>query len=193
MEFQLWLLIGATLLVALVGSAQSQMIQKWKTPDGTLYFGDKPPAGSMKIGEEGSNEPPSNGSSQESAPRSAEQERFSIDVSRERTEIEKALNSNAERLEEVDKQIAEVQRAPNVVPPWMERRAGFKNEKAETLRELWSQKRTTLATIGDLWKRFDKLDAKVKKAYDGKAPDWWRSTLSCPNCPSRSEVEDSLQ
>lgn len=75
----------------------------------------------------------------------------------------------------------------------MERRAGFKNEKAETLRELWSQKRTTLATIADLWKRFDKLDAKVKKAYGGKAPDWWRSTLSCPNCPSRSEVESSLQ
>jgi len=53
--------------------------------------------------------------------------------------------------------------------------------------------RTTLATIGDLWKRFNKLDAKVKKAYGGKAPDWWRSTLSCPNCPSRSEVESSLQ
>jgi len=29
----------------------------------------------------------------------------------------------------------------------MERRAGFKNETAEILRELWSQKRTTLATI----------------------------------------------
>ena len=78
MEFQLWLLIGATLLGALVGSAQSQTIQKWKTPDGTLYFGDKPPAGSMKIGEEGSNGSPSNGSPQESAPRSAEQERLSI-------------------------------------------------------------------------------------------------------------------
>jgi hypothetical protein len=35
----------------------------------------------------------------------------------------------------------------------MERRAGFKNEKAETLGELRSQKRTTLAAIA--WKRFD--------------------------------------
>jgi hypothetical protein len=181
--------LAYVVVISAVASAQS--IQKWKTPDGKLYFGDTPPAGSTKIGEEGSNEPPSNGSSQESAPRSAEQERFSIDVSRERAEIEKALNNNAERIEEVDKQITEVQRSPNVVPPWMERRAGFKNEKAETLRELWSQKRTTLATIGDLWKRFDKLDAKVKKAYGGKAPDWWRSTLSCPKCPSRSQAEDS--
>jgi hypothetical protein len=187
-----WLFVDAMLLGVLVG-ARAETIQKWKTPDGKLYFGDRPPAGSTKMGEEGSNEAPANESSHETAPRSAEQERLSIDVSRERTEIEKALNNNAERLEEVDKQITEVQRSPNVVPPWMERRAGFKNETAETLRELWSQKRTTLATIDDLWKRFDKLDEKVKKAYGGKMPDWWRSTLSCPSCPSRSEVESSLQ
>jgi hypothetical protein len=71
------LLIGATLLAALVGSAQSQTIQKWKTSDGKLYFGDKPPAGSTKIGEEGSNEPPANGRTREGAPRSADQDRLS--------------------------------------------------------------------------------------------------------------------
>jgi hypothetical protein len=187
-----WLFVDAMLLGLLVG-ARAETIQKWMTPDGKLYFGDRPPAGSTKMGEEGSHEPPANGSSQEGTPRSAEQERFSIDVSRERTKIEKALNNNAERLEEVDKQIAEVQRSPNVVPPWMERRAGFKNEKAETVLRLESQKRTMLAATADLWKRFDKLDAQVKKAYDGKAPDWWRSTLSCPKCPSRSEAESSLR
>jgi hypothetical protein len=89
--------------------------------------------GQHEDGREGSNEPPANESSHETAPRAAEQERLSIDVSGERTKIEKALNNNAERLEEIDKQLAEVQRAPNVVPPWMERRAGIKNEKAETL------------------------------------------------------------
>lgn len=186
-----WLFVDAVFLGVLVG-ARADTIQKWKTPDGKLYFGDRPPAGSTNIGKEGSNEPPANGSPQESA-RSAEQERFSIEVSRERTEIEKALNDNAERLEEVAKQIAEVESAPNVLPPWMEMRAGFKNEKADRLRELWAQKRTTLAAVADLWKRFDKLNAEVTKAYDGKAPDWWRSTLSCPKCPSRSEAEDSLR
>jgi hypothetical protein len=186
-----FVLLACVVAISAVASAQS--IQKWKTPDGKLYFGDKPPAGSTKIGEEGSNEPPANERSQEGAPRSAQQERFSIDVSRERTEIEKALNRNAERLEEIDEVIAAVERSPNVVPPWMERRAGIKNEKAETLGELRSQKRTALAAIAELWKRFDKLDAKVKKAYDGKTPDWWRSTLSCTNCPSRSEAESSLQ
>jgi hypothetical protein len=181
------------MLLGLLVGARAETIQKWKTPDGKLYFGDRPPAGSAKIGEEDSNEPPVNEGSHETAPPSADQEKLSIDASRERTKIERALNDNAEHLAEVDKQIAEVQRVPNVVPPWMERRAGFKNEKVETLRELWSQKRTTLATMDDLWKRFDKLDAKVKKAYGGKTPDWWRSTLSCPKCPSRAEVESSLQ
>jgi hypothetical protein len=184
------LLVGATLLGA-IGSARSETIQKWRAPDGTLYFGDTPPAGSKKIGEEGSSEPPAGGSSQESAPPSAEKERLSIDASRERTQIEQALNSGAARLEELDAQIAEAQSAPNVVPGWMERRAGIKNEKAQTLRELRSQRHATLATMADLWKRFDKLDASVRQAYQGEAPIWWRSKLSCAKCPSRSEAEDA--
>jgi hypothetical protein len=189
----------ATFFVLLAGVvftstvADAQAIQKWKTPDGKLYFGDRPPAGSTKIGEEGSNELPAGESFPESPPPSAEQEKLSIDVSRERARIEKALNDNAERLEEIDKEIAEVQRSPNLVPAWMERRAGVKNEKADTLRELGSQKRTTLETIANLWKRFDQLDAKVKKAYEGNPPDWWRSTLSCAKCPTRSEAENSLR
>jgi hypothetical protein len=186
------LLVGATLL-GVVGSAQSQPIQKWRAPDGTLYFGDTPPPGSKKIGEEGSSEPPASGSPQESVPPSAEKERLSIDASRERTQIQEALNNAAARLEKLDEQIAEVERAPNVVPGWMERRAGIKNEKTETLRELRSQRHATLATIADLWKRFDKLDASVRKAYQGETPIWWRSKLSCPKCPSLSDAEDALR
>jgi hypothetical protein len=187
------LLVVATFLGALIGSAHSQMIQKWRAPDGTLYFGDTPPPGSKKIGEEGSREPPASGSPQESAPPSAEKERLSVDASRERTQIEEALNKNAAHLEELDEQITEVQRTPNLVPGWMERRAGFKNEKAETLRELRSQRHATLVTIADLWKRFEKLDVSVRKAYQGETPVWWRSRLNCPKCPSRSDAEDALR
>lgn len=43
--------LACVVVISAVASAQS--IQKWKTPDGKLYFGDKPPAGSTKIGEEG--------------------------------------------------------------------------------------------------------------------------------------------
>jgi hypothetical protein len=184
------LLVGAAFFAATMGSVRSQVIQKWKTPDGKLYFGDTPPPGSKKIGEEGSSEPVHE-RPQESTPPAPEKERLSVDASRERTQIEEALNKQAGHLEELDARIAEVQRAPNLVPGWMERRAGFKNDKAESLRELKSQKHATLTTIADLWKRFDKLDASVRKAYAGEAPIWWRSTLSCPKCPSRLDAEDA--
>lgn len=184
------LLVGAAFFGAMIGSARSQTIQKWKTPYGKLYFGDTPPPGSKKIGEEGSSEP-AHEQPQESTPPSPEKEKLSVDASRERTQIQEALNKHAAHLEELDAQIAEVQRAPSLVPGWMERRAGFKNDKAETLRELKSQKRATLTTIADLWKRFDKLDASVRKAYAGETPIWWRSTLSCPKCPSRLDAEEA--
>jgi hypothetical protein len=40
-----WVLCLSMRLVA------AQTVQKWQTPEGTLYFGDKPPAGSKLIGE----------------------------------------------------------------------------------------------------------------------------------------------
>jgi hypothetical protein len=184
------LLVGAAFFAVMIGSARSQTIQKWKTPDGKLYFGDTPPPGSKKIGEEGSSEP-AHEPPQESTPSTPDKERISVDASRERTQIEEALNKQAGHLEELDARSAEVQRAPNVVPGWMERRAGFKNDKAETLRDLKSQRHAALTTIADLWKRFDKLDASVRKAYAGEAPIWWRSTLNCPKCPSRLDAEQA--
>ena len=191
-----WLFVGAMLLGVSAGVAKAQAIQKWRTPDGKLYFGERPPQGSTKIGQEGSNEPPPSGNSAETAvatPRSAEQEKLSIDTSRSRTQIEKALNLNADHLEDIERKIDEVERQPDFVEPWMERRAGIKNEKVETLRGLEAKKRETLKTMVDLWNRFDELDAKVKKAHDGTAPDWWRSALSCLKCPSRNEAENALK
>ena len=38
-------------IVALVSVAGAQSIEKWKTPNRQLYFGDKPPAGSTLLGE----------------------------------------------------------------------------------------------------------------------------------------------
>jgi hypothetical protein len=37
--------------IALSAVAAAQSIEKWKTPDGKLYFGDRPPAGSTKVDE----------------------------------------------------------------------------------------------------------------------------------------------
>ena len=39
-------------------SALGESIEKWKTPSGTLYFGNRPPAGSTLLGGEGTEESP---------------------------------------------------------------------------------------------------------------------------------------
>ena len=183
--------LTVALMIALATPLRAEGIQKWRTPDGSLYFGDKPPTGSTKIGEERSNEPPSTGF-REPASGSAD-ERLSIDSSRARAELEKALHQTSERLEEVRKKIDEARRQPDVVPGWMEKRAHIQNEKAETLRELRLEERKTLAAVVVIWRRFETLDARVKRQYGGEAPDWWLSTLSCPGCPSRTEAEAALR
>ena len=41
--------LGALAAVLLVSAASADAIQKWRTPDGVLYFGDRPPAGSTLL------------------------------------------------------------------------------------------------------------------------------------------------
>jgi hypothetical protein len=41
------------LVIALAGEGMAQAIPRWRTPEGALYFGDSPPAGSKRIGEVG--------------------------------------------------------------------------------------------------------------------------------------------
>ena len=60
---------------------------------------------------------------------SPEKEKLSVNASRERTQIQEALNKHAAHLEELDAQIAEVQRAPSLVPGWMERRRGLQERQ----------------------------------------------------------------
>jgi len=43
-------LVALCLVLGVVQYAESQAVQKWKTPNGTIYFGDKPPAGSTLLG-----------------------------------------------------------------------------------------------------------------------------------------------
>jgi hypothetical protein len=43
-------LFAGVALLALVGTAHAESIQQWQTPTGSLYFGDRPPAGSTLVG-----------------------------------------------------------------------------------------------------------------------------------------------
>ena len=195
----LWQALVLAIAIACVANAQA--IQKWKTKEGTLYFGDKPPPGSTKLGEEGTNEPapetapatenapaPESAPATESAPRSAERDRFSNAASRERNDIEKRLNRDAERLADVREKIEQVERQPNVVEPWMEKGLGLANEKGDALKKLRSEQREIASSMLKSWEQYDALDQKVRKEFAGSSPDWWRK-VSCSRCPSPSEVK----
>ena len=187
---------AVALLISIALTADAEIIQKWKTREGQLYFGDKPPAGSTKIGEEGAKDEPAAESPVPEAAAvdpetSAEQNRLSIEMSRQRKLIETALNRDAERYAEVSKQIADAERLPDLVEPWMEKSLGFANEKGDMLRRLRPERREIASAMLKSWERFDQLDAQVRKSY-GSAPDWWRKP-SCAGCPSRSELRSVAQ
>jgi hypothetical protein len=179
------LALAASAVFAAVASADA--IQKWKTPSGQFYFGDHPPPGSTKVGEEKDTAPPRAAEGAPATSESPDHAKMSIDASQRRTQIERALNRDAERLAEVRKKISDVQSQPNVVEPWMEKGLGLPNEKGDSLKHLRDEQGELAAAMVKSWDEFDELDKKVRETFGGSAPDWWRKP-SCSQCPSRSEL-----
>jgi hypothetical protein len=176
---------------ALAAAVSADSIQKWKTPSGQLYFGDHPPPGSTKVGEEKDTAPPAAAEAARAASgdtnESPEHAKMSVDASQRRTQIERALNRDAERLAEVRKKISDAQSQPNVLEPWMEKGLGLPNEKGDSLKQLRAEQGELAAAMVKHWDEFDELDKKVRESFGGSAPDWWRKP-SCSQCPSRSEL-----
>jgi hypothetical protein len=190
-------LIGVAVLI-LSGTARALVL--CTTPDGKTYVGDTPPPGcEVKSSYESAPEAPAPNNAA-NAPVGAREDNFSVQASRARTKIERALNKDAGSLEDIRKRIGEVeliepQGSPNYFATQQDvaDAAAFQSRKAAALKELSDAERKTLADMADLWRAFDELDADVVKHYGGKEPDWWRHTLSCPGCPSRYEIENALK
>jgi hypothetical protein len=186
------LLRSAILSLLLLAPGSAQSIQKWRTPGGTLFFGDRPPAGSTRVGEVG-------GAARVAEPEPSK-ETFAAKASQTRAEMERALRQGSDRLWDVRDQLDKVENLePRDDPEFVMSRqeatdlAAFEAKKAETLRGLKVAQRRSYAAIANLWKGLDELNAKVAERYDGKAPGWWQGTPSCPNCPSREEAEEALR
>jgi hypothetical protein len=174
-----------------LASAAAQTIQKWKTPDGHLFFGDRPPPGSVRMEEAGKN-------SERPKP-VLPGEDFTTKATQTRYDLQRSLKQQSDRLWEIERQLRKIERLePRDDPDFVVSQrtdadlAAFRLKKAESLRELEAAKRKTCSAIVDLWKRFDELNSEVTKRYGGKSPGWWRQTLDCPACPSRDEAQNAL-
>jgi SOS response associated peptidase (SRAP) len=184
--------LAIVLSLVVVASASAQAIQEWKTPDGRLFFGDRPPAGSIRVGEVGSgSQPPEPVLSLKT---------FAAKASQSRNELEQALRRNSDRLWAIRDQLDKVESLkPKDDPEFVmsEQEAtdlvAFEARKAETLRRLREAERRSYSAIANLWKSFDELNSKVASRYGGKSPDWWQDKVNCQNCATREEAEDALK
>jgi hypothetical protein len=97
-------------LASLVVPGTAHALVLCATPDGKTYVGDKPPPGcEVKSSYQSSPEAPASGNAAD-APVDVSKDDFSVQASRARTEIERALNKNADSLEEIRKRTEETQR-----------------------------------------------------------------------------------
>jgi len=161
-----------------------------------MYFGDRPPPGSTKIGQEGSKDSPASSDSSSSAPsaaRSETEDALSVEASRQRTAIERALNEQAGRLLEVRKHLSEAEQQPDGFSRRVTNYAAGSPTKQDTVRSLREDEQKVLGEIVAQWKKFEELNDRVYKSHGGSAPDWWRNRITCSACPSRAEAESALQ
>jgi hypothetical protein len=185
---------GAAIVLSLlvVASASPQAIQQWKTPDGSLFFGDRPPAGSIKVGVVGDDPKPPEPVLSAKA--------FAAKASQSRNELESALRRSSDRLWDIRDQLDKVEKLkpkddPEFVMSEQEAKdlAAFQTRKAETLRRLREAERTSWSAIATLWKSLDELSSKVASRYGGKSPEGWPGKIDCPNCASREDAENALK
>src|SRR2546423_1349198 len=159
-------------------AALGQGIHKWQTPDGKLYFGDRPPAGSRDLGvmERAPDRGGDDGGHgwEASAERgfgdggSCDKENMSVSASNRRGLIEKQICARVEHLNRIDAARTKMLSAP-----------GSETFKMEGLRLFQESQREENENINKLRSQFSALGALVRKCFGG-TPDWWRDKLSCP-------------
>jgi Domain of unknown function (DUF4124) len=141
--------LAIVLSLVVVASASAQAIQEWKTPDGTLFFGDRPPAGSIRVGEVGSDSQPTEPV--------LSLKTFAAKASQSRGELEQTLRRNSDRLWAIRDQLDKVESLkpkddPEFVMSEQEATdlAAFQARKAETLRRLSEAERRSYSAIAGL-------------------------------------------
>jgi hypothetical protein len=166
---------GALLVSA---AALGQGIHKWQTPDGKLYFGDKPPAGSKDLGvmesapDRGLDD---GGRGWESSTErgldggSCDKDNMSVSASNRRGAIEKQICARVDRLKRIDEARSKV----------LSSSGDASAAKIEALRLFQETEREERENIDKLRAQFAALGAIVRKCFGG-TPDWWRDKLSCP-------------
>lgn len=192
----------ALLGVLASGRVGADEIRKWRDADGSLHYSI---TGSAEGGASGGHEVGVMSSREPSA-----EEKFSIEASLRRRDIERKLTTAGRELAQTRDQLREaeaktfqawvpaVTRDPHSAQASLDAQrdallaaSQFDHEKSEALRRLRRQERQQLKQTAELWKSFDALATEVRARY-GAPPTWWRERLDCGGCPSPPEVDKAL-
>lgn len=195
-------IVALTLLGALAWrQAGTDEIRQWRDADGNLHYSiTGAPDGNSSGGEIGVM----------SAPEPTAEERFSIEASLRRREIERRLTAAGRELTEAREELRRMgekrfeawvpavtgdprsaQASLDAQRDALLAAAQFDHEKAEALRRLRREERRQLKQLADLWQSFAALGAEVRARY-GTPPPWWRERLDCGGCPGAEEVDKAL-
>ena len=195
--------VAALVLLALLqaAAARGDEVRKWRDAEGNLHYSITGTPGSGGALDEGPivsvREPTAD-------------EKFSIEASLRRRELERKLKAAGRELEDEQEELRGTQAKafgawvpaltlnPQRAQASLDAQrdaflaaAQFDQEKMATLRRLKRRERKKLGEIVAMWKEFEALGAEVRSRY-GKAPDWWRDRLDCKPCPSAEEAEKAL-
>ena len=190
----------ACAFVAVARTGEADTIRKWTDAAGRLHYSVD---GAETSAPSSSEEPPILQGRTVGA-----DEKFSIDASLRRKEIETKLAVAARDLDAIRANLSEISgRTFSAWVPTVDGKTApaqvdaqrdaflaasqFEEQKAETLRRSKRKERAKLREIVALWKEFEALDASVTARY-GSSPDWWRKRLSCGDCPTLAEADLAL-
>ncbi len=188
----------ACVLLAVARAAPADEIRKWTDGEGRLHYSVE---GTGPSATPSADEPPILQGRTVGA-----EEKFSIEASLRRKDIESQLAAAARDLDGIHERIAA--NDARAVRAWAPsatedpaavtaQRDAFlavsqlEEDKAEMRRRLKREERAKLKEIVTLWKEFDTLDTSVTARY-GSSPPWWRRRLSCGHCPTLAEADVAL-
>lgn len=199
-QFNLAIASVALVLVATSSVVRSDEVRRWRDKEGNLHVTitgapKERPSGVDKI-EDSTTDP---------------EQRFSVETSLRRRELEKRLRTASAELAPVRERIREVKSKRLIVysPPApmdgensqfaldAQRNAflqvsAFEHERKDQLRKLRREERDLLVEIRQVWEEFDGLRAEVRSAY-GNPPPWWRDHLDCPDCLTARDAKQALK
>jgi hypothetical protein len=119
-----------------------------------------------------------------------DEQRYSVEASLRRRDLEKRLRAAAKELAAIRDEKRAVESTRLEGRSWalatqedVAEATNFQVGKERELAALDAREKAKLDEMDRIGEEFEALRAEVTERYGGTPPPWWRDRLSCPECP----------